>query len=206
MSISYDRLDNVRLPTSGYLFSANNTLQGALLPTTDPLNEYVLKGDGFLPLLEADDGGVTFVHLGARWRQATPIGDSARVPFYQRYLGGGPAPRHRGFGFNELTPRSINKNGFEADDGGDRDLIATLELSYPIQGYNEGVRAVLFSDAGNVWREGTNAGIGDLRYAWGFGVRFPMQFPISLDFAWLVDPRDGESSTQVHFGLGQVRF
>lgn len=206
LSLSYDRLDNVRLPTSGFLLSANDTLQGALWAATDPVNEYTLKGDGFLPLLEAEDGGVTFLHLGARWRHSTPLGDNDAVPFYQRYLGGGPAPRHRGFGFNELTPRSINKNGFESRDGGDRDLIATLELSYPFQGYNEGVRGVLFADAGNVWAAGDKAEIDSLRYAWGFGVRFPMQFPISLDFAWLVEPKEGESTSQVHFGLGQVRF
>lgn len=206
VSLTYDRLDNARLPTSGILLSANDSVQGSLLSATDPINEYVLKGDGFLPLLEADDGGVTFVHLGGRWRQSIPIGENDSVPFYQRYLGGGPAPRHRGFGFNELTPRSINKNGYESRDGGDRDFLATLEISYPIQGYNEGVRGVIFTDAGNVWAEGSKAGFNDLRYAWGFGVRFPMQFPISLDFAWLVDPKDGESASQVHFGLGQVRF
>jgi outer membrane protein insertion porin family len=206
VSLSYDRLDNARLPTSGILLSANDSVQGEVMSASDPINEYVLKGDGFLPLLEAEDGGVTFVHLGARWRQSSPIGDNEDIPFYQRYLGGGPAPRHRGFGFNELTPRSINANGYESRDGGDRDFLATLELSYPIQGYNEGVRGVIFTDAGNVWGAGSPAGLGDLRYAWGFGVRFPMQFPISLDFAWLVDPRDGESTSQVHFGLGQVRF
>lgn len=206
VSASFDRLDNARLPTSGFLVSATDSIQGSMLSATDPINEYVLKGDGFLPLLEAEDGGVTFIHLGARWRQSTPIAENDSVPFYQRYLGGGPAPRHRGFGFNELTPRSINKNGYESRDGGDRDFLATLEFSYPLQGYNEGVRAVLFTDAGNVWAESEEATTESLRYAWGFGVRFPMQFPISLDFAWLVDPRDGESASQVHFGLGQVRF
>jgi outer membrane protein assembly complex protein YaeT len=206
LSLSYDRLDNVRLPTSGILLSATDSVRGSGLPATDQLNEYMLKGDGFLPLLEAEDGGVTFVHLGTRWRQLIPIGGSDSIPFYERYLGGGPAPRHRGFGFNELTPRSVNHDGLISSDGGDRDLLATVELSYPVQGYNEGVRAVVFADAGNVWAENAKTSIGDLRYAWGFGVRFPMQFPISLDFAWLVKPEDGESSSQVHFGLGQVRF
>ena len=35
----------------------------------------------------------------SRWRQSTPIDSNETVPFYQRYLGGGPGPRHRGFGF-----------------------------------------------------------------------------------------------------------
>ncbi len=205
-SATYDRLDNARLPTSGVLLGTNASVQGTPLPATNPMAEYVVKGDGFLPLLESDDGGITFVHLGARWRQSMPIDGADNVPFYERYLGGGPAPRHRGFGFNELTPRSTNANGFEARDGGDRDFIATAELSYPFQGYNEGVRGVIFTDAGNVWGKNDQVTSASLRYAWGFGVRFPLQFPISLDFAWLVDPKPGESTSQVHFGLGQVRF
>jgi outer membrane protein assembly complex protein YaeT len=206
VTATWDRLNNPRLPTSGGLLSAGTTLEGDLLPATESVLEYTLKGDGFLPLLESDDGGITFIHLGARWRHAIPVGGTTRVPFYDRYLGGGPAPRHRGFGFNRLSPRSINANGFEAREGGDRDLMATLELSYPFQGYNEGVSGVLFTDAGNVWSEDEAAGVSDIRIAYGFGIRFPLAFPISLDFAWLAAPREGESSTEVHFGLGQIRF
>lgn len=206
LGAAWDTLDNARLPTRGVLLSAASSLQGGPLSATDPMHELTLKGDGFLPLLESEDGGVTFLHVGARWRDSSPLGDGEGVPFYQRYLGGGPAPRHRGFGFNDLTPTATNAGGFTSRLGGDRDLIATAELSYPVQGFNEGVRAVLFLDAGNVWAEGAKAGLGDLRYAWGFGVRFPMQFPISLDFAWLLDPRADEAASQVHFGIGIARF
>jgi outer membrane protein insertion porin family len=206
LSLTWDRLDNVRLPTSGWLVSASESLSGGIVSATTETSEYALKGDGFLPLLESDDGGVTFLHLGARWRQAFAIDGADRVPFYQRYLGGGPAPRHRGFAYNDLGPTAINQNGFKAREGGDRDLVATAELTYPLQGYNEGVCALVFTDVGNVWAEKAKADISELRVAWGFGVRFPMQFPISLDFAWLVDPKQDEASTQVHFGLGQMRF
>jgi outer membrane protein assembly complex protein YaeT len=206
LSLSYDRLDNARMPTSGWLAAVSGNVVGGPLAATDPLAEYTAKGDGFLPVLEAEDGGVTFLRLATRWRAQRPIDGDERVPFYQRYLGGGPAPRHRGFGYNELTPRALNQNGFVSRVGGDRELTATLELSYPVQGYNEGVRTVAFLDAGNVWGEDETVSSDDIRYAWGFGVRFPMQFPISLDFAWLLDPRDGEGTSQVHFGIGQVRF
>jgi len=37
-------------------------------------------------------------------------------------------------------------------------------------------------------------------------VRFPIQLPVSLDFAWLFDARNGESSSQIQFTLGQVHF
>jgi outer membrane protein insertion porin family len=134
------------------------------------------------------------------------MGDSEDIPFYLRYLGGGDAPRHRGFSYNHLSPIEINKNGYTSYIGGDRDFISTAEMSYPLQGTNDGVRGVLFVDVGNVWGEGERAQFSDLRTAWGFGVRFPMAFPISLDFAWLVGPHDGEAASQVHFGIGQVSF
>lgn len=206
LSATWDRLDNPRLPTRGVRFVAVNSLSGEILSATDPVNEYSLKGDGFMPLLESEDGGVTFIHLGANWRQVSAAGGAAGVPFYQRYLGGGDSPRHRGFAYNKLSPIEINKNGYVSYVGGDRDFISTIELSYPLQGTNEGVRGVIFADVGNVWGEDADASIRDLRTAWGFGVRFPMQFPISLDFAWLVGPKDGQPDTQVHFGIGQVRF
>lgn len=206
LSATWDRLDNARLPTSGVVLSASDTLYGVVLPATDQVNEYQLKADGFVPLLQAEDGGVTFLRLAARWRQVEAVGETAEVPFYQRYLGGGPAPRHRGFNFNDLGPRVPNRNGFISRYGGDRDLLATAELSYPVQGYNEGVRTVLFADAGEVWAADAAVSPDDLRLAWGFGLRFPVQFPVSLDFAWLVDPRPGESTSQVHFGIGQIRF
>lgn len=205
LSATWDRLDNARLPTSGVLFGVSDSVTGEVLKATDPINELTAKANGFLPLLESEDGGVTFLHIGAQWRQMWAI-DGGSVPFYQRYLGGGSAPRHRGFSDNDLGPIQRNRNGLDARLGGDRDFLATAELSYPLQGTNDGIRSVLFVDVGQVWGEAETAEIVDLRTAWGFGLRFPMQFPISLDFAWLVSPRDGESQTQVHFGLGQVRF
>ena len=206
LSASWDRLDNGRQPTRGVRLAVSDTTTGRPLPASDPFNELSLKGDGFLPLLESDDGGITFVRLSAHWRQVFSLDGSGQAPFYERYLGGGPAPRHRGFTDNDLGPKAINANGFEARVGGDRDFLATAELSYPLQGTNDGIRSVLFLDVGNVWGEGQQVHAADLRSAWGFGLRFPMQFPISLDFAWLLDPRNGEAATQVHFGLGQVRF
>ncbi|MEK7413819.1 MAG: outer membrane protein assembly factor BamA [Planctomycetota bacterium] len=205
-SLSFDSLDNSILPTSGLMLSASDNVAGAITSASDNYNEYQLKCDGYLPLLESEDGGVTFLYLGARWRQISPIDTSTAVPFYQRYLGGGPAPRFRGVGYNQLGPRATNKNGLDSRLGGDRDFVSSAELSYPVLGYNESLRMIGFLDAGNVWGVGETASLGSLRYAWGFGLRFPMQFPISLDFAWLVHPEPGESKSQVQFGLGAIRF
>ncbi len=72
----------------------------------------------------------------------------------------------------------------------------------PLQGENDKIKLVLFSDVGNVWGEDEAISADDLRTAVGFGIRFPVQLPVALDFAWLLDPKTGEADNQIHFALG----
>ena len=203
---SYDRLDNPRIPTTGYLLAATETVNGEPLGGTDSTWEYSLKGDHFLPLFEGDEGGVTYWHTSVRWRQLRPLGDTQVVPFYQRYFGGGPSPRHRGFEQFKLTPKELNRNGLVSDLGGTTDAILSGEFSVPVQGVNEGLRLAAFFDYGNVWGAGEELDLSSLRTAVGVGIRFPIALPVSLDFAFLLDAKPGESAAQVQFTLGQVRF
>jgi len=202
----FDRLNNPMLPTRGFVLGAREEVSGRLMPASAETFEYTLRGEGYLPLAEAEDGGVTFLRAAGRFRGIRPIGSTDAVPFYDRYVGGGPAPRHRGFEVNQLGPKAINANGFEADVGGTNDLLLTSELWLPLQGTNEGMRLVGFVDHGNIWGDDETFSWGALRTAVGIGIRFPIQLPVSLDFARLIDQRDGEASTQIHFGVGQVRF
>ena len=203
---SYDRLDNPRMPTRGYQVSASETYGSDPLANSSQYWSYTLKGDHFLPLIEGEQGGVTYLHVNARWSQIRTLGDNDLVPFYQRYFGGGPSPRHRGFESDRLTPTEINIYGNEADVGGTTDALISAELSVPVQDNNEGIRLALFTDWGNVWGAGDNIEFGDLRKAVGFGVRFPIMIPVALDFAWLLDAKDGESNSQIQFTLGQFRY
>ena len=203
---SYDRLDNRLMPTSGYLLKASQTANGRPLPGSSAWAEYIEAGDGYLPLHETDDGGVTFVHLGGRFRTTQSL-DGEPVPFFARYRGGGPAPRHRGFEPGRLSPTEMNAKGYESRVGGVRDLLTTAEISFPVMGTNDGIRIVNFVDYGNVYDEGERITLGSLRAAAGFGVRFPIQLPVSIDFSWLLGPRhEGEAGSQIHFGLGMSSF
>lgn len=203
---SYDRLDHPRVPTRGFRLSAYEGFTGEPLSASSEYFEYSLKGDLFIPLFTADLGGTCYFHLSERWQGLEPIGSSETVPFYERYYGGGPAPRHRGFEQNRLSPYAVNRNGFNARIGGTIDSVATGELSFPLQGTNDGLRLVLFGDYGQVFAEGESPDIGTFRTAVGFGVRFPVQLPVALDFAWLLDPQDNESDSQIHFSLGFFAF
>ncbi|MBA3709115.1 MAG: outer membrane protein assembly factor BamA [Planctomycetes bacterium] len=204
---SYDRLKpNRNAPTSGFALSATEGVTGDFMPASADFAEYTGKGDAFLPMAEFEDGGVTYFHLSARYREEESLGDTPFVPFYQRYRDGGAAPRHRGFEYDDLGPTQINRNGFLSRIGGTRNALATLEFSVPVQRTNEGVRAIAFIDYGNVWAEGRAVDYRDLRTAIGFGIRFPIQIPVALDFAWLLQRRPGESASHVQFGLGNIRF
>ena len=203
---SYDRLDNPRMPTRGYQASASETYSSDPLSGSSEYWSYTLKGDYFLPLIEGEQGGVTYFHANARWSQIRTLGGDDLIPFYQRYFGGGPSPRHRGFENDRLSPTEINVNGNKAYVGGTTDALISAEISVPVQDTNEGIRLSFFTDWGNVWGAGESMEFGDLRKAVGFGIRFPIMIPVALDFAWLVDAKDGESASQIQFTLGQFRY
>jgi outer membrane protein insertion porin family len=203
---SWDRLNNPRIPTKGYLVGATESLTGRVMSASDEFWDYSLRGDHFLPLIEGEQGGVTYLHTSLRWRQIHSLGGDGIVPFYARYFGGGPSPKHRGFDAERLSPTEINRNGELSYVGGTTDALLSAELSVPVQDSNEGIRLALFVDYGNVWGAGETISLDGMRTAIGFGIRFPIQLPVALDFAWLVDARNNESSSQIQFTLGQVHF
>lgn len=204
---SYDHLaPDPRNPTAGFFLSSSESLTGLIMRSSAEYGEVSGRGDEYVPFFRAADGGVTYLHLLAHYRQEIPFGETAWMPFYQRYLDGGPAPRHRGFDYNELSPQEINHNGALARTGGTKDGLATAEFSVPVQGTNDGIRAIAFCDVGDVWAQNAPVRYEDLRTAVGVGIRFPISIPVALDFAWLVNPGENESRTHVQFGLGSVHF
>lgn len=202
---TYDRLNDRQLPTSGYIVRAAQTAFG-FLPGSEQYSEWSVSADTYTPLYETDDGGVTYFRLMGRFKRLDPFGDSEATPFYARYRGGGQSPRHRGFADYDLSPKQVNINGNEAYVGGTKDALITAEMSFPVMGTNDGIRIVTFCDYGNVWGEEEQVMLQDMRTAIGVGIRFPIQLPVSLDFAWLVDRQPGDSASQIHFGLGFSRF
>lgn len=208
LSEEFNRLNHPIFPTSGWRVEFAQSVNGGFsgLSSADEYYRLDHEFDGFLPLYRSDLGGVTFFHLAQRLRLMGPLGDTDRVPFYDRLFGGGPAPRHRGFDRFDLGPTEINRNGFEAVVGGTREWLTTAEISFPIQRTDRGMRLVLFSDIGQVWEEGDDVDLADLRYAAGIGIRFPATLPIAFDLAWLLDAENGENRSQFHFTISGFNF
>lgn len=213
LSQTYDRLNDRQNPTSGYILAASQTAYGIPLSASEPFAELTGKASAFVPLWRSDDGGVTFLRLTGRWRHLEPIDGNDLVPYYARIRGGGPSPAHRGFDSGKLSPTAINSRteagitGFLSRIGGTEELLFTGELSYPIQGLNDGIRLVGFIDYGQVWAQDQSVNLRDLRSAAGFGVRLPPPLAVALDFAWLLERKAGEDSgLVVQFNMGQTIF
>ncbi len=199
---SYDRLDHPRLPTAGFRLATSEAVTGGPLSSSADYFEWSAKADAFVPLYTMALGGSVVFHVSERWQELDAFGDTDTIPFYDRYYGGGPSPRHRGFESGRLSPFAINANGLRSRTGGTRDSLASAEIVIPLQGENDKIRLVLFTDVGNVWGEDEAVSLADMRTAVGFGIRFPVQLPVALDFAWLLDAKNDEADNQIHFALG----
>jgi outer membrane protein assembly factor BamA len=121
----------------------------------------------------------------------------ASVPPDQRFYAGGPNDV-RGYDRNELGPvvyvvsdTSISPEGIPDPNavqvsatGGDRTIVANLELRLPSPVLSSRLRFAAFVDAGTLW-EGKGSSV--LRITPGFGVRFasplgPMRFDVGYNW------------------------
>jgi len=131
------------------------------------------------------------VSLG--WISNLRAGGPDAIPLPERYFSGG-ASTHRGFPDNQAGPRDF-ATGFPL--GGSALVMNNFELRFPLLGENIG--AVLFHDAGNVYR-----GIGDISFrvsqrnlqdfnymvhAVGLGFRYKTPVgPVRVDFGLGANP------------------
>ena len=78
-----------------------------------------------------------------------------------------------------------------------------VEFRVPLQ---YGFILATFLDAGSAWLPGHVAGQDfDLREGAGLGLRYVTPVgPISLDYGWKLDRRDGEPASEWHFTIGAV--
>lgn len=128
-----------------------------------------------------------------------------QVPFFKRYFLGGSTSL-RGWGRFEVSPLS----GSGLPVGGHSFASFTTELRVPIAGK---FGAVLFMDAGNVWRNPWDINLDDLRYAIGPGLRYHTPIgPVRLDVGWQLNPIPGlivngepqPRAYRIHFSIGQA--
>jgi outer membrane protein assembly complex protein YaeT len=124
------------------------------------------------------------------------------LPASERYYAGGDTTV-RGFALDRLGP--LDASDFPI--GGHGLLIFNAELRIPVRG---SLGLVTFVDTGNVFLHVDDMRIGELRGAFGFGIRYRSPVgPIRVDLGVKMDRRTlptgaRESPTALHISLGQA--
>jgi outer membrane protein assembly factor BamA/autotransporter translocation and assembly factor TamB len=143
-----------------------------------------------------------YVPLGPRvvWAQGVRYGfapgDDPLLLLERRFQAGG-ATTVRGFAENSLGPKYK-----EEPIGGQAMFVFNEELRFPIwKTFFGGV----FYDAGNVWGLSREVDLRLLRQGAGVGLRLMFPFgPVRLDWAHVLDPREGEDRSRWHFSIGHA--
>jgi outer membrane protein assembly factor BamA len=143
-----------------------------------------------------------YVPLGEKvvWAHALRIGaapgDDPLLLLDRRFKAGG-ATTVRGFSENGLGPQYR-----DSSIGGQGLFVFNQELRFPIWGR---IQAGVYFDTGNVWELASELDLRDLRSNVGAGLRVMFPFgPVRLDWAWVLDPQDGEQRSRWQFALGHA--
>ncbi|MEO5798655.1 MAG: BamA/TamA family outer membrane protein [Gemmatimonadales bacterium] len=199
LSAVRQRVNNLLDPSRGSLMSVEATVSSRFIGSSDRQQFWRVVGDAsfYLPLTRTV---VLASHLRGGAVYAPKInlasGTTANfVPPDQRFYAGGPNDV-RGFDRNELGPvvyvardSSFNEDGVPdvalvrvAATGGDRIVVANLELRLPSPVLSQRLRFAAFVDAGALWEGGNNAVV---RLTPGVGLRFASPLgPIRFDVGY----------------------
>ncbi len=153
----------------------------------------------FTPLINEYD---LVFHIHAFAGFIHPFGKRT-APYPELFNIGGPASV-RGYLFGQISPR------FEGDPiGGSKALFVNAELIFPITP-DMSMKGLVFYDGGagfdNPYSYLASPGAimnnnFDYRHSIGVGLRLLNPMPIKIDWGFKLDPRKGESSHEVHFGM-----
>lgn len=204
--LGYDASNDLLNPTSGFRILGRINPEVSLQNGTNPYIRNLIEGSAYYPV--SDD----LVIAGrARFGSIFGIERANLAPSRRFYAGGGGSVR--GFGFQELGPRSVVPNPDFDPENPDK---APPTLFFPIGGrsltefalegrYRFGnYGAVAFVDAGQVY-ESEYPKFSDLRFGVGIGARVYTNFgPLRVDVATPIDRRPGESRISVYISIGQA--
>jgi outer membrane protein insertion porin family len=116
------------------------------------------------------------------------------LPIDERFFNGG-ASSVRSFTERDLGPRDR-----VYPIGGEFYTIFNVEYMFPIWGE---IMGAVFMDAGNLLPNAEDAGLDDMRYGIGAGLRYQLPIgPIRLDYAVNPNPKFDEPSGAFHFSFG----
>lgn len=192
VSLTHDRRDDPRRPRKGYIAQ---TSIGAASSALGSEVEY-LKATGrlgyYLPV------GEHTLRLGAKTGIISPMGGTDAIPIDLRFFSGGAQSvrsfQERSMGvIDPVSGHPIGGNFF---------TLFNFEYEIPVTQL-EGLNFVPFADAGNLLFDDSDAGLDDMRYAVGLGLRYETPIgPLRIEYGFNPDQRPGEPQGTFHVGFG----
>jgi outer membrane protein insertion porin family len=124
--------------------------------------------------------------------------EGGKLPVYQKYRIGG-IKTVRGYDFESISPTDP-ATGDKI--GGEKMMVYNFEFLFPLL-QEQGIRGVIFFDAGNVFTKDENWGFTDICMSVGAGIRWysPMG-PIRIEYGFILNRRPEDSMGGVEFQMG----
>ena len=183
-----------------FLFPTRGTYQKAGLEVAIPggdltfyrasyqLQQYFPLSKTFTLMLNGDIG------------YAGGYGDTTSLPFYKNFYAGG-VNTVRGYKAGSLGPKDTNGDSL----GGTRRVIGNAEVLWGFPGMEKSLRMGLFFDAGQVYGQGQNISISDLRYSTGISMAWISPIgPLKFSFGQSLNKQEGDKPESFQFQLGST--
>jgi outer membrane protein insertion porin family len=185
-------LNNVLLPTKGMVTRLTGELAGGALQGENDFYKVIANHNIYFPLIKD-----SALRLKGEFAYADSYGDSAKVPIFERFFGGG-ADTVRGYEERSIGPKDENDESI----GGNKRVVLTSEIIVPI---TKQMRFVTFFDMGDVYGSDEDIDVSTFRKGVGVGVRVFTPFGlIRIDWGYKLERESGESDSEIHFGIGTL--
>lgn len=194
-----DTRDKLVNTTRGNRFELISEITSSALGGDEDYYKLEFRGSQFFPLFETQNQVLSVL---GRVGVLDAFGDTAQVPFYDRFYLGGPYTL-RGFEYREVGPKTTVL-GDDVPVGGNTYGFISLEYSLDIV---EPLRFAVFYDAGFVNRGSYEFSPSDYNDNFGFGLRLLIAgAPLSLDYGIpITTDSSNDSGGQFNFSFG-TRF
>ena len=195
LSCKYDTRDNIFTPTRGFLIGNSIENAGGFLGGDKDFVKYGLSGSKYFSFFEKK----LVFELSSSLNFADSYGDSDKVPIYERYYAGGVATI-RGYKERYVGPRDSVTND---PIGGNARFLNSVEATFPL--VEKIIKGAVFADAGEVWKDMSDAFTSNLKYGVGIGTRVKTPIgPVRLDYGWpLSDNHGDEKKGRVFFSISR---